>query len=57
MSSVVTSGAIVFVNTNVIIGAYRTKSSGASVGTYQIETVEACILGRTVSRDWSSLMI
>jgi len=41
MSSDATLGAIVFVNTNVIIGAYRTKSSGASVGTYHIETVEA----------------
>ena len=43
MNSSVKPGAIVFVDTNVIIEAYRTKSWAALAGAYRIETVEDCI--------------
>ena len=43
MNSGVKPGAIVFVDTNVIIEAYRTKSWAALAGAYRIETVEDCV--------------
>lgn len=43
MNSSVKPGAIVFVDTNVIIEAYRTNSWAALAGAYRIETVEDCI--------------
>jgi len=43
MSPSVTPGAIVFVDTNVIIEAHRTRSWAALTGAYRIETVEDCV--------------
>lgn len=44
MSSSVAPGAIVFVDTNVIIEAHRTRSWVALTGAYRIETVEDCVI-------------
>ena len=43
MNGTIESGAVVLVDTNVIIEAHRTGAWAALVGGYSVETVEECV--------------
>ena len=49
MNSVVSPGSVVFVDTNSIIAAYRTKSWVAFANAYLIETVQDCVTETQIS--------